>query len=246
MFSEQCALAWLQLRYIQIYSLSRIYLDNDYIALTMEGVSGIRKYTEEEIITGIKQADHRIFTLLYSSYFPMLLLTSEKYVKDAFIAEEIVQDVFIRIWENPSCLDSVQVLRPYLYRSVINQSLNHLNRQKNIEKHHFIIAGQLTDEYIQNLYEEQELQAIIFREIERLPAQCRKIFKMSRFEGLKYKEIALSLNISEKTVENHIVHALKILRPRLIGHEPASVIRLPKSGTYITLCGILGLSGNLS
>lgn len=212
----------------------------------MKGVPGIGKYTEQEIIAGISGANHQIFTLLYSDYFPMLLLTSEKYVKDAFVAEEIVQDVFIRIWENPSCLDSISALRPYLYRCVINQSINHLNRQKNIEKHHILIAGQLTDEYIENLYEEQELQAIIFREIERLPQQCRKVFKMSRFEGLKYKEIASALNISEKTVENHIVHALKILRPRLIDHEDKSIMPIPKSGTYIAMLGFLGLSDNLA
>lgn len=212
----------------------------------MKGVSGIGKFTDQEIITGITGGNHQIFTLLYSDYFPMLLLTSEKYVKDAFVAEEIVQDVFIRIWECPSCLDSISALRPYLYRCVINQSINHLNRQKNIEKHHFIIAGQLTDEYIENLYEEQELQAIIYKEIERLPQQCRKVFKMSRFEGLKYKEIASALTISEKTVENHIVHALKILRTRLTDHESKSTIAVPRSGTYIALLGFFGLSDNIN
>lgn len=212
----------------------------------MKGVSGLGSYTEQEIIAGIREANHRVFTLLYSSYFPMLLLTSEKYVKDAFVAEEIVQDVFIRIWENPECLNSVSALRPYLYRSVINQSLNHLNRQKSIEKHHFIIAGQLTDKYIEDLYDEQELQTLIFREIERLPTQCRKVFKMSRFEGLKYREIACSLKISEKTVENHIVNALKILRPRLVNHENKPVIQFPRSGTYIAVLGILGFSDGLT
>ena len=212
----------------------------------MKGVSGIAAYSDQEIINGIREANHRIFTLLYSSYFPMLLLTSEKYVKDAFLAEEIVQDVFIKIWENPSCLDSVSTLRPYLYRSVINHSLNHLTRQKNIERHHFIIAGQLTDEKIENLYEEQELQAIIFKEIERLPAQCRKVFKMSRFDGLKYKEIACALHISEKTVENHIVHALKILRSRLINHENGLVFQHPRSGMYFAMLGILEFADNIT
>ncbi|EOR95479.1 RNA polymerase, sigma-24 subunit, ECF subfamily [Arcticibacter svalbardensis MN12-7] len=207
----------------------------------MKNISGIGKYSEKEMILGLKEANHSIFTLLYSSYFPMLLLTAEKYVKDIFVAEEIVQDVFIKMWENPSSLDSITVLRPYLYRSVVNQSLNYLSRQKTIERHHFIIAEQMTDAYIQDLYEEQELKVIIFKEIERLPQQCRRIFKMSRFEGLKYKEIAVALNISEKTVENHIVNALKILRPRLL-QEASTTTTLYNSSACIAIATLLGCS----
>ncbi|WP_374165214.1 RNA polymerase sigma-70 factor [Arcticibacter sp. MXS-1] len=177
---------------------------------------GIKELTDEQILSGIKNSDYEIFTLLYSGYFQNLALASVKYVKDVFIAEGIVQDVFIRMWEDPSLLDAVYALRPYLYRSVINQSINYINRQKNIEQHHEKIARRMEDANIETLHEEQELKKLIYAEIERLPAQCKKIFKMSRFEGLKYREIAERLDLSERTVENHIANALKTLRSRLL------------------------------
>lgn len=180
------------------------------------GKQGLSGFTDEQILSGLRSYDYGIFTLLYSSYFQNLALASVKYVKDTFIAEGIVQDVFVRIWEQPSLLEGVNVVRPYLYRSVINMSINYVNRQKNIELHHLKIAGTMADESLDDLHEEQEIKKIIFLEIEKLPEQCKRVFKMSRFEGLKYREIAALLNISERTVENHVSNALKILRFRLL------------------------------
>ncbi len=125
----------------------------------------------------------------------------------------------MKFWESPPELQHAAALRSYLYRTVINNAINHLHRQKTIERHHLKISQDLTDEYIDTLHEEQELKIWLYAEIERLPEQCRKVFKMSRLEGLKYREIALEIGIAEKTVENHIVHALKLLRSRIYRSE---------------------------
>ncbi len=123
---------------------------------------------------------------------------------------------------------------------MINQSINYINRQKNIEQHHIRIADQMGDASLEDLHEEQELKKIIYNEIERLPEQCRRVFKMSRFEGLKYREIATQLNISEKTVENHIANALKTLRSRLLVGSP------DKSSDYkLKLVAVLPLFADL-
>ncbi len=182
----------------------------------MDKSNPIGKYDEEELLAGIQNASHEIFTHLYSCYFANLALTANKYVKDMQVAESIVQNIFLKMWENPFELNDSRSLKAYLYRSVINAAINFVNQQKNISRHHLKISEQVTDAYIDTLQEEQELKALIYKEIERLPEQCRKVFKMSRFEGLKYKEIAQQLNISEKTVENHMVNALKILRTNLL------------------------------
>lgn len=182
----------------------------------MGKATGIKKFTDEQLLAGIRSSDYEIFTILYSGYFQSLSLVSMKYVKDVFIAEGIVQDVFVRMWEDPTLIETVKSIRPYLYRSVINHSINYINRQKSIEQHHLRIADQMEDVNIETLHEEQELKKIIYAEIDRLPGQCKRIFKMSRFEGLKYRQIAAELNISERTVENHIANALKILRSRLL------------------------------
>ncbi|MES2651717.1 MAG: RNA polymerase sigma-70 factor [Bacteroidota bacterium] len=156
------------------------------------------------------------FTEFYTVFFQKLLLTSDKYVKDIFVAEEIVQNVFLKIWESPESLEDIKSIKPYLYTAVINASISYINRQKNIEQHHLKIAANLTEEYFLDLDEENDLIVLLYSEIEKLPPQCKKIFKLNRFDRLKYKEIADQLNLSERTVENHISHALKVLRAAML------------------------------
>lgn len=172
--------------------------------------------TGKDLVTIINEGRKPAFTKFYTLFFQRLLLASDKYVKDAFIAEEVVQNVFLKIWENPENLEEVKSIGSYLYKSVINASINHVNRQKNIAQHHQKIAADFTEEYLIDLDEENELIVLLHQEINKLPPQCQKIFKLNRFERLKYKEIALMLDISERTVENHIGTALKTLRKSLL------------------------------
>ncbi|RKR81459.1 RNA polymerase sigma-70 factor (ECF subfamily) [Mucilaginibacter gracilis] len=181
----------------------------------MNRVRTIDEQTDFRYLDGIRQGDHSSFTELYRKYFQGLVLASDKYVKEIDVAKEIVQDVFLKMWEHAFELDHVVSLKSYLYRTVINASLNHLKREKNINQHHLKIADEVTYDSIDDVQAEQELKILIFKEIENLPGQCKKVFKMSRFDGLKYREIAVLLEISEKTVENHMVRALKILREKL-------------------------------
>ena len=171
-----------------------------------------------DIVTGkdlfiiISKSRKSAFTAFYTTFFQKLLLTSNKYVKDIFIAEEIVQNIFLKIWESPENLEDVKSIKPYLYTAVINASISYINRQKNIEQHHLKIAANLTEEQLIDFDEENDLIVLLYSEIEKLPPQCRKIFKLNRFDRLKYREIANQLNLSERTIENHIAHALKVLR----------------------------------
>lgn len=176
----------------------------------------IETYTDEELLAGIRNADHDVFTTLYSRHFQGLSLAALKYVKDVSIAEEIVQDIFLKLWETPADILNARSLKAYLYRAVINHSINYVNRQKNIEQHHQRMAEELGHDHIENIIEDHALKEMLYQEIEKLPVQCRKVFKMSRFQNLKYREIAEQLNLSEKTVENHIVNALKTLRAKLL------------------------------
>jgi len=181
----------------------------------MQKVRSFSEHEDFQYLEGISQKNHYAFTSLYSKYFQGLVLASDRYVKELDVAKEIVQEVFLRMWEQPFKLDENGSLKSYLYRIVINYSINHLRREKNIFQHHLKIADQVTYDSLDEIQEEQELKILIFNEIELLPAQCKKVFKMSRFEGLKYREIAVLLEISEKTVENHMIKALKILREKI-------------------------------
>ncbi len=196
--------------------------------------------TGTDLYTVINENQVQAFTNFYTQLFQKLIITSDKYVEDVFVAEEIVQDVFLKIWEDPEGLNEIKSINSYLYRSVINTSINYLNRQKNIERHHLKIVSNYTEESLIELDEENELIVLINAEIEKLPSQCKKVFKLSRFEHLKYKEIANLLSISERTVENHISNALKTLRAELLGKK--EVVNKLKSKKFLILLNFLLVS----
>jgi RNA polymerase sigma-70 factor (ECF subfamily) len=172
--------------------------------------------TGQDLMSLIENGDKDLFTAFYSDNFRKLILVSDKYVNSTFVAEEIVQNVFLKIWEDISILPSIKSIKAYLYRSVVNGSINYLNRERSIEKHHLKIAESFTSTDIEQLDEQNELIVLLYDEIDRLPEKCQRVFKLSRLEGLKYREIAMQLNISEKTVENHMGHALKTLRTQVL------------------------------
>ena len=175
--------------------------------------------TGKDLFELINKGHVQAFTNFYNQFFKKLLLAADQYVKDMHVAEEIVQDVFLKIWEVPENLEKIVSLKSYLYRSVINAGINYVNRQKNIDEHHKKLALNFTDEYLIELDEENELVVLLHHEIEKLPLQCKKVFKLNRFEHLKYKEIAALLLISERTVENHIANALKTLKKALLDQK---------------------------
>lgn len=156
------------------------------------------------------------------------------YVKDMRVAEDIVQDAFLKYWEAPFELENPQALKSYFGRIIINNSLNYLKREKNLQRHHELMGRELSEQDLFEQIHESELQVLVYREIERLPEQCRKVFKLNRFDGLKYKEIAAQLQISERTVENHIAHALKVLRKKLL-QENGFKVNVEKYKTLLLL-----------
>lgn len=174
------------------------------------------KGTVESLQLMLEKGNKKAFTDFYTQYFKRLLIESDKYVKDIYVAEEVVQDVFLKIWERSDDLTQIQSIKSYLYRSVINASINYVNRQRNLEQHHQKMVDEFTEDQADQLDEENELIVLLFDEIEKLPPKCKEIFKMNRFERLKYREIALKLELSERTVENHIANALKLLREAML------------------------------
>jgi RNA polymerase sigma-70 factor (ECF subfamily) len=132
-----------------------------------------------------------------------------KYLKNATLAEEIVNDVFLKLWEDGNKITIETSLKSYLYRAVINRSINLLHKSRKEAQNHVDLEFVKDEGYELKQMEENELRVKLFAAIAQLPDQCRKVFEMSRFEELKQQEIADKLGISIKTVKNHITHALK-------------------------------------
>lgn len=132
-------------------------------------------------------------------------------------AEEITQEVFVKFWEKCETLSPDSSIKSYLYRSVHNSCLNAIKHEKVKDGYKQHVINYLESTY-QDTIEESDPDAIrtrIHDEIDKLPPRCSEIFKLSRFEGLKYQEIADHLEISVKTVEVQMGKALKVLRESL-------------------------------
>ena len=155
------------------------------------------------------------FESVFRQWYPSLCHTTYRIIKDKDKAEDIVQDVFVKVWENRKTIEITISIKSYLFRSCINTALNETSRQKKYThvpaEDDLIIASQNTGDNI----EQEDLQQKIDEGLNLLPPACKSVFILSRFEEMSYKEIAETLEISIKTVENQMGKALKILREHL-------------------------------
>lgn len=168
-----------------------------------------------------------VFEQLFRSHFKALHAYAFTIIREEVTAEEMVQNVFCRLWENRGRIEINQSAKAYLYRSVYNESLNYLKHQKVKEayqRHAVRNADQEESPAQKNAH--QELQQNLSKAMNELPEQCRTIFQMSRFEELKYREIAEALGLSVKTIEHQMGKALRILRIKLADFLPALILSL--------------------
>ena len=157
------------------------------------------------------------FETLFRTEYKGMLLFAIHYVKEEEAAKEIVQEAFINLWERRESIDPEREVKSYLSASVRNRSLNYLRDNKRFNGTLLSLGGLLpmptSEEY--NQIEFRELSGQIHRAIEELPEKCREIFRLNRFEQMKYQEIADHLQISIKTVETQMSKALAHLRSRI-------------------------------
>lgn len=182
--------------------------------------------TDSEAIEAIRQGNERVFEQIFRKHYASLCHYARSILKDPDDAEEIVQNVFCTWWEKRVFIDINISLKSYLYRAVHNHALNrikHLKVQDTYRQHNAEVLEQ-TEVTATDTLQHNELQQQLGKAIDRLPEQCRLIFRLSRFEELKYAEIAEQLGISVKTVENQIGKALKILRTQLADFLTVSLV----------------------
>ena len=183
--------------------------------------------TETGIVVAIEKGWQLQFEHVFKEHFKSLHSYAYTIVKDDIMAEELVQNVFYKLWEKKGQIEVNQSITGYLYRSVHNESLNHLKHLKVREAHQAYVKHQ--PQGSNNAAEQiklRDLKRHLDKALSELPEQCRTVFQMSRFEELKYQEIADRLQISIKTVENHMGKALRLLRQKLADFLPALLLIL--------------------
>lgn len=165
----------------------------------------------------IKQGDLVSFKQLYQEYYKKLCYHAFKLINRKDVAEEVVQDVFVKIWTKRESLNLPDDINGYLYRAVLNESLNYIKKQKrnNYDESEIQKLESLSTNNYEFKNDQNEMRKQIRQSIKNLPDKTRRVFIMSRKLDLSYHDIADRLNISVKGVEYHICSALKLLRKEL-------------------------------
>jgi RNA polymerase sigma-70 factor (ECF subfamily) len=180
----------------------------------------------DQLLLTLQAGDITAFEMIFKTYYQSLCNYAYSFVQDRDEAEEIVQSTFLSVWEKRDSLSIHTGVKPYLYAMVRNASLNVLKHEKIKQQHvavELAVAERSTESVTRSVMA-SELEDRIYKAMNKLPEQCRLVFKLSRFEELKYAEIAEQLNISIKTVENQMGKALKIMREQLKDYLPLLIV----------------------
>ncbi|HEX8548242.1 MAG TPA: RNA polymerase sigma-70 factor [Cytophagaceae bacterium] len=185
----------------------------------------MEKFKEKDFLLGLREGDLKTYELFFKYFSSELYSFSLKFVKAKDVAEEVVHDVFIKIWQSRETIQIQSSLRSYLYTAVKNQSLDYIKKELKFAHSAIDNAANIEGDSAQeHAMEYIELQNTLKISLDSLPERCRLIFNMSREDGLTYRQIAESLNISVKTVETQMGIALKKIRDYVGAHWEQFVI----------------------
>lgn len=182
------------------------------------------EHTETLIVEQLKLGNEDAYQYIYDHHYALLCHVANGYVKEQFLAETIVGDTIFHVWEIRETLEISVSIRSYLLRAVRNRCINYLNSEREKREIAFsaLMPDEITDDKIilpdshpLGTLLERELEEEIYKAIEKLPDECRRVFDKSRFEGKSYEQISQDLGISINTVKYHIKNALASLQKNL-------------------------------
>jgi len=181
-------------------------------------------FSENDMLEQIKQGNMDAFKKLYFDLQPRLYAFSRKFIDNIEQAKDAVQDVFLEFWERRQAIDVQISVRSYLFAMIQNKCLNLIRTQKQLDRYNSYAEIKLKEAELYFYQDDQtaykniffkEIENIFDKSVDELPDNQREIFVLSRQEGLSNKEIAEKLDISVRTVENHIYRSLKRLKENL-------------------------------
>lgn len=186
-----------------------------------------RQYLNNNIlIENLKKGNEDAFVYLMNTYHDKLCVYARGLTKDHYTAQDIVQNVFLRVWEQRKKLNSSLNLNNFLYKSIYNEFIDHYRKIKlltPLEEEHIKQLNTIVSE--QKASEIDRLVELVKQEIENLPPKCKSVFTMGKLEGLTYVEIAEHQQVSLRTVEMHMSRAFEIIRKK-IGDKTNTILFL--------------------
>jgi RNA polymerase sigma-70 factor (ECF subfamily) len=190
---------------------------------------------ERELISKLKAGDISAFTNIFSAFYKDLVVFATRFTKDINIAEEIVQVTFVQLWEEHDSININSSLKSYLLKTVNNKCIDWFRHNKIIKEHtDFVLETAIYYEYdTENYVLHSELEGKIEEVLALLPDEISKVFRMNRFKGLKYQEIAELLGVSVRTIEVRIGKALHLLRTHLKEYFPSFTLFVILAGSYL-------------
>ncbi len=207
------------------------FLYDSFVIDIPQKIEGSKKRIIDDLFNLIKSDDQKALELLFSICFHRLNDFARKVLKDDVISQDIVQEVFVTIWENRTDIENIN-LEAYLFRLVRNRCIDYI-------KHMKVVNNRMQEIHISSKYEElyridfigdepyvlieQELKQKIEKTIQSLPERCREVFILSRMKGMKNKEIAEILNINIKNVERHLSRAMQSFRKNFSEEIPVTL-----------------------
>lgn len=172
---------------------------------------------EQNLIEKLKQGDKKAFTLLFREYYTDLVFFAGTYLPEKEVCEDIVQSIFVNLWSKRKQLQIRTSLKSFLLKSVANGCLDELRHRKIVSNYE--VTSGLKDATsnldTENWVLHSELNKLLNNAMKKLPRRYRETFELSRLQGMKYKDIAIQLNISERTVQDRIAKTLDLLRTHL-------------------------------
>ncbi len=164
----------------------------------------------KNILCDIAAGDTEAFKTLFEMFYPKVKVFLVKLLKDDKASEDIAQDIFVKLWSMGPSLPEISSFNAYLYRMTKNAAINYLrDRKPSVDISELLI---ICDGDIEQEYYRKEKELLVRLAVEQMPSQRKRIFTMSRYQGMTNDEIAKSLGLSKHTVENHLTLALKELR----------------------------------